>query len=96
MHGLNSHLDLPYRRRLAVPHEMPWIGQILGLNVIQLPDVPTTCARMQDFKLPRWRELRRLSAGPRDTGEHQAIDALRASTTQNGQTTRPERSKRPR
>ena len=75
IHGLKTYLDLPYRRLLDVLHEMPRIAGILGLEVPQLPDFTTVCARMQDLQMPLWRDFLRLSAELHDTGEIQAIDA---------------------
>jgi IS5 family transposase len=75
IHGLKTYLDLPYRRLLDVLHEMPRIARILGLEVTQLPDFTTVCARMQPLKMPLWRDFLRLSAELHDTGEIQAIDA---------------------
>ena len=75
IHGLKTYLDLPYRRLLDVLHEMPGIARILGLEVAQLPDFTTVCARMQNLKMPVWREVLRLSTELVDTGEIQAIDA---------------------
>jgi len=75
IHGLKTYLDLPYRRLLDVLHEMPRITRILDLEVPQLPDFTTVCARMQELKMPLWRDFLRLSAQLHDTGEIQAIDA---------------------
>jgi IS5 family transposase len=75
IHGLKTYLDLPYRRLLDVLYEMPRIARILDLRVSQLPDFTTVCARMQELKMPVWREFLRLSAELHDTGEIQAIDA---------------------
>jgi len=75
IHGLKTYLDLPYRRLLDVLHEMPRIARILGLEVAQLLDFTTVCARMQELKMPLWRDVLRLSAQLHDTGEIQAIDA---------------------
>jgi IS5 family transposase len=75
IHGLKTYLDLPYRRLLDVLHEMPRIARILDLEVSQLPDFTTVCARMQQLKMPLWREFLRLSAELHDTGEIQTIDA---------------------
>ena len=75
IHGLKTYLDLPYRRLLDVLHEMPRISGILGLEVAQLPDFTTVCARKQTLKMPLWRDFLRLSAELHDTGEVQAIDA---------------------
>ncbi|MDL0137889.1 IS5/IS1182 family transposase, partial [Halobacterium salinarum] len=75
IHGLKTYLDLPYRRLLDVLYEMPRIGRILGLEPFELPDFTTVCTRMQDLKMPLWRNLLRLSAELHDTGEIQAIDA---------------------
>lgn len=75
IHGLKTYLDLPYRRLLDVLHEMPRIAEILDLEVSQLPDFTTVCARMQDLKMPIWRDFLRLSAELHETGEIQAIDA---------------------
>jgi IS5 family transposase len=75
IHGLKTYLDLPYRRLLDVLHEMPRIARILGLEVTQLPDFTTVCARMQSLKMPLWRDFLQLSAALVDTGEIQAIDA---------------------
>lgn len=52
IHGLRTYLDLPYRRLLDVLHELPRIGRILGLEMSQLPDFTTVCARIQTFKIP--------------------------------------------
>ena len=68
IHGLKTYLDLPYRRLLDVLHEMPRIGRILGLERTQLPDFTTVCARMQQLKMPLWREFLRLSAELHETG----------------------------
>jgi IS5 family transposase len=75
IHSLREYLDHPYRRLLDVLHEMPRISSILGLEVSQLPDFSTVCARMQELKMPVWRRLLQLSAELHDTGEIQAIDA---------------------
>jgi IS5 family transposase len=75
IHGLKTYLDLPYRRLLDVLHEMPRIARIFDLEVTQLPDFTTVCARMQELKMPLWRDFLRLSAKLHDTGEIQAIDA---------------------
>jgi IS5 family transposase len=75
IHGIKTYLDLPYRRLLDVLHEMPRIARILDLEVSQLPDFTTVCARMQELKMPVWRDFLRLSAKLHDTGEIQAIDA---------------------
>jgi len=75
IHGLKTYLDLPYRRLLDILHEMPRITGILGLEVSQLPDFTTVCARMQNLKMPLWRDILRLSAELVETGEIQAIDA---------------------
>ena len=75
IHGLKTYLDLPYRRLLDVLHEMPRIAEILDLEVSQLPDFTTVCARMQELKMPLWRDFLRLSAKLHDIGEIQAIDA---------------------
>lgn len=75
IHGLKTYLDLPYRRLLDVLHEMPRIARILGLEVSQLPDFTTVCTRMQQLKMPLWRDFLRLSAELHETGEIQAIDA---------------------
>ena len=75
IHGLKTYLDLPYRRLLDVLHEMPRIVRILDLEVPLLPDFTTVCARMQELKMPIWRDFLRLSAELHDTGEIQAIDA---------------------
>ena len=75
IHGLKTYLDLPYRRLLDVLYEMPRIDRILGLDPVELPDFTTVCARMQDLKIPRWRDPLRLSAQLHETGPIQAIDA---------------------
>jgi len=75
IHGLKTYLDLSYRRLLDVLHEMPRIARILDLEGGQLPDFTTVCARMQDLKMPLWRDFLRLSAELHETGEIQAIDA---------------------
>jgi IS5 family transposase len=75
IHGLKTYLDHPYRRLLDVLYEMPRICRILGLEPSELPDFTTVCSRMQDLKMPVWREVLRLSAQLHETGEIQAIDA---------------------
>ncbi|MFB6137204.1 MAG: IS5 family transposase [Halobacteriaceae archaeon] len=75
LHGLREYLDHPYRRLLDVLHEMPRIAGLLGLEVDDLPDFSTVCARYQRLKMPIWCVLLRLSAELHDTGEVQAIDA---------------------
>jgi len=75
IHGLKTYLDLPYRRLLDIMHEMPRIARILGLEVSHPLDFTTVCARMQELKMPLWRDFLRLSAQLHDTGEIQAIDA---------------------
>ncbi len=75
IHGLKTYLDLPYRRLLDVLHEMPRIARILDLEVSQLPDFTTVCARMQGLKMPILPLLLQLSAELHDTGEIQVIDA---------------------
>ncbi|QCS42278.1 IS5 family transposase [Natrinema versiforme] len=74
-HGLREYLDLPYRRLLDVLHEMPGIVEKMSLNVSQLPDFTTVCARNQQLQMTIWRTLLQLSADLHDTGEVQAIDA---------------------
>jgi IS5 family transposase len=75
IHGLKTYLDLPYRRLLDVLHEMPGIARILGLEVAQLPDFTTVCARMQNLKMPVCRDFLRLSTELVNTGEIRVIDA---------------------
>ena len=75
IHALKTYLDHPYRRLLDVLYEMPRICGILDLEPCTLPDFTTVCARMQELKMPLWRDLLRLSAQLHDTGEIQAIDA---------------------
>lgn len=75
IHGLREYLDHPYRRLLDVLHEMHGIVAKLGLEVSELPDFSTVCARMQQLQMPIWRVLLRLSAELHDIGEIQAIDA---------------------
>jgi len=75
VHGLKTYLDLPYRRLLDVLFEMPRIGRILGIEPFELPDFTTVCTRMQELKMPLWREFLQLSAELYDTGDIQAIDA---------------------
>ena len=75
IHGLKTYLDHPYRRLLDVLYEMPRICRHLGLKPGLLPDYTTVCSRMQDLKMPLWRDFLRLSAELHDTGEIQAIDA---------------------
>ena len=75
IHGLKIYLDLPYRRLLDILHEMPRIVRILELEWSELPHFTTVCARMQNLKMPLWRDFLRLSAELHDTGEIQAIDA---------------------
>jgi len=73
--GLREYLDLPYRRLLDTLSEMPGIVAKLGLNVGELPDYSTVCARWQRLKMRVWRGLLRLSAELHELGELQAIDA---------------------
>jgi IS5 family transposase len=75
IHGLKTSLNLPYRRLLDILYEMLRIARILGLDVSELPDFSTVGARMQELKMPLWRDFLRLSAKLHDTGEIQAIDA---------------------
>jgi len=75
IHGLETYLDLPYRRLLDVLYEMPRIDRILDLKPRELPDFTTVCTRMQKLKMPLWRDFLRVSAELHDTGEIQAIDA---------------------
>jgi len=75
IHDLKTYLDLPYRRLLDVLYEMPGIGRILSLKPFELPDFTTLCTRMQELKMPLWRELLRLSAELHETGEIQSIGA---------------------
>ena len=75
VHGLREYLDHPYRRLMDVLQEMPRIVGILGLKPSELPDFTTVCARMQQLKMPIWRDFLRLSAELHDTGDIQAIDA---------------------
>jgi IS5 family transposase len=75
IHGLREYLDLPYRRLLDVLAEMHGIVQKLGLDVDELPDFSTVCARWQQLKMRVWRVLLRLSADLHEFGELQAIDA---------------------
>ena len=67
IHALKTYLDHPYRRLLDVLYEMPRICRILDLEPCTLPDFTTVCARMQDLKMPLWRDLLRLSAFTRAT-----------------------------
>jgi hypothetical protein len=76
IHGLKTHLNLPYRRLLDVLHEMPGISRIPGLKLPQLPELTTVCARMQDFKMPIWLNFLRLAAQLHETGDIQATDAI--------------------
>lgn len=71
----NRALDLPYRRLLDVLHEMHGIVEKLNLEMSELPDFTTVCARKQQLKMAVWRTLLRLSADLHDTGDVQAIDA---------------------
>jgi IS5 family transposase len=75
IHGLREYLDLPYRRLLDVLAEMHGIVEKLGLEVSELPDFSTVCARWQQLKMRVWRVLLRLSADLHEFGELQAIDA---------------------
>ena len=75
IHSLRKYLDHPYRIFLDVLHEMSDISRILGLEVSELPDFSTVCARMQTLKMPVWRRFLELSAKLHDTGDIQAIDA---------------------
>ena len=73
--GLREYLDLPYRRLLDVLAEMDGIVQKLGLEVSELPNFSTVCARWQQLKMRVWRVLLRFSADLHELGEFQAIDA---------------------
>lgn len=73
--GLREYLDLPYRQLLDVLHEMHDIVEKMDLNISELPDFTTVCARKQQLKMAIWRTLLRLSADLHDTGEVQAIEA---------------------
>jgi IS5 family transposase len=75
IHGLKTYLDLPYRRLLDVLAEMPFIVEKLGLDVSELPDFTTICARYQQLEMRIWRVLLRYSADLHELGEIQAIDA---------------------
>jgi hypothetical protein len=54
---------------------MPRTSGILGLEVVQLPGFTIVSARMQDLKMPLWRDFLRLSAELVEPGEIQAINA---------------------
>jgi len=75
IHGLYEYLDHTYRRLLDVLHEMHGIVAQLDLEVADLPDFSTVCARKQDLEMRIWRVLLRLSGESHDTGDVQAIDA---------------------
>jgi len=75
LHGLREYLGHSYRQLLDVLQEMPRIVSKLGLEVAELPDFTTVCARMQPLKMTLWRVLLRLSADLHETGRVQAIDA---------------------
>lgn len=75
IHGLYEYLDLPYRRLLAVLHEMHSIVERVGLKPSELPDFTTVYVRKQQLKMTVWCTLFRLSADLHDTGDVQAIDA---------------------
>lgn len=47
----------------------------LELEVGELPDLSTVCARFQQLEMRVWRVLLRLSTDFHDLGEYQAIDA---------------------
>lgn len=75
LHGLREYLGHSYRQLLDVLQEMPRIVSKLGLEVAELPDFTTVCARMQNLEMTLWRVLLRLSAELHETGGVQAIDA---------------------
>jgi IS5 family transposase len=75
IHGLREYLDLHYRRLLDLLHEMHDIVEKLGLDLSELPDFTTVCARKQQLKMVVWRTLLRLSADLHEVGDVQAIDA---------------------
>ncbi len=62
IHSLQQHLDHPYRRLLDGLHEMPRIVSTPGLEMDELPDFTTVCARKQELEMRLWRVLLRLSA----------------------------------
>lgn len=45
IHGLREYLDLPYQRLLDVLYEMHGIVEKLDLELSELPDFTTVCAR---------------------------------------------------
>lgn len=51
------------------------IVEKIGLDISQLPDSTTVCARKQQLTMEIWRTLLRLSAGLHNIGGVQAIDA---------------------
>jgi hypothetical protein len=51
IHGLREYLDHTYRRLLDVLHEMYGIVAKLGLEVAEMSDFMTVCARKQDLKM---------------------------------------------
>ena len=75
IHGLREYLDLPYRRFLDILHEMQGIVKKMNLELSELPDFTTVCARKQQLQMAVWRTLLQLSADLHDTGDVQAIDA---------------------
>lgn len=75
IHGLREYLGHSYRLLLDVLAEMHGIVEKLGLEVGELPDYSTVCARWQQLKMRVWRVLLRLSADLHEIGELQAIDA---------------------
>lgn len=74
IYSLREYLDHPYRRLLDVLHEMHGVIEKLGLDISELPDIMTVCARKQQLKMAVWRTPLRLSADLHDTGDVQAID----------------------
>ena len=54
LHGLREYLDLPYRRLLDVLHEMDGIVEKMGLDISELPDFTTVCARKQLLRMAVW------------------------------------------
>ena len=73
--GLREFKTAPYRSLLDELSQMEVVAEKLGLEVDELPDFTTICARYQDLKMAVWRALLRHSAGLLKTGSVQAIDA---------------------
>lgn len=73
--GLREYFGHPYRFLLDHIAGRPDTVSKLGLEVDELPDFSTVCARFQQLKMRVWRVLLRLSTDFHDISEYQAIDA---------------------